>query len=375
MKIGILTLPLHTNYGGILQAYALQTVLERLGHDVVIFNALEQYPNTKWKQLPKRIVKKILGRDVVVFKEIRQKKEAPVINEHVWKFRKNYLHEVLIDNFDDIITMNLDAIVVGSDQVWRPMYFKSMWNTKFENAFLAFSKEMRIKKIAYAASLGVDSWEMTDEETKAVSQCIPMFDAISVRETSGVELLKKHLYVDSDQVLDPTMLLDENDYISLFKKKNINKNEDSLLTYILDRSFEKEQILNFCVKKTGLRPFAVNNELVKKSAPVKKRILPSVESWLQGFYDAKMVVTDSFHACVFSIIFNKPFIVIGNKDRGLSRFESLLKTFGLEKNMVTDIAQLKLLDLEMMKKNIESNNDVLDSMKKKSLSFLKNELS
>ena len=67
MKIGILTLTLHTNYGGILQAYALQTVLERMGHEVEVFNRLFTPSKTRWSQIPKRLVKKLLGRDVVLF--------------------------------------------------------------------------------------------------------------------------------------------------------------------------------------------------------------------------------------------------------------------------------------------------------------------
>ena len=86
--------------------------------------------------------------------------------------------------------------------------------------------------------------------------------------------------------------------------------------------------------KKGYIPFCVNSRIEEWDAPIQECIQPPVEEWLRGFYDAEFVVTDSFHACVFSILFNKPFIVIGNEGRGIARFESLLKTFGLEERLV-----------------------------------------
>ena len=74
-------------------------------------------------------------------------------------------------------------------------------------------------------------------------------------------------------------------------------------------------------------------------APLAERVQPPVEQWLRGFYDAEFVVTDSFHACVFSILFHKPFIVVGNARRGMSRFKSLLSIFALGDRLVMDVTQ------------------------------------
>lgn len=81
------------------------------------------------------------------------------------------------------------------------------------------------------------------------------------------------------------------------------------------------------------------------SAPLAERIQPPVEQWLRGFMDAELVVTDSFHACVFSILFHKPFVVVGNKERGLARVKSLLKMFGLEERWNSDIPTISFLKL------------------------------
>lgn len=370
MKIGILSLVLHTNYGGILQSYALQTVLERMGHEVYVFNREQQYDKTRWKYIPKRFVKRIIGRDVVIFQEARYKKEAPMICQHIWNFRKKYIHEYIIKSFDDIKKMNLDAIIVGSDQVWRPCYFKSQWNVGIENAFLSFTRDWNIKRVAYAASFGVNDWEFSDQETQLVAEAAKLFSAISVREDSGIKLLKEKLNLDSIQVLDPTLLLSRDDYVKLIEKADIGKSSGNLLTYILNPSSKKTTFINEVAKAKGLIPFSVNNSNVKQTAPVEQRIMPPIEKWLQGFNDAKLVITDSFHACVFSIIFNKPFIVLGNHERGNARFESLLNMFDLKDrlaNIGDDISSLGEIDYSVVDK-------IYDTLKEESESFLFNAL-
>ena len=262
MKIGILSLVLHTNYGGILQSYALQTVLERLGHEVYVFNREQHYDKTRCKYIPKRFVKRIIGRDVVIFQEARYKKEAPIICQHIWNFRKKYIHECIIKSFDEIKKMNLDAIIVGSDQVWRPCYFKSQWNAGIENAFLSFTRDWKIKRIAYAASFGVNDWEFSDQETQLVAEAAKLFSAISVREDSGIKLLKEKLNLNSIQVLDPTLLLSRDDYVKLVEKADIGKSSGNLLTYILNPSSKKTTFINEVAKAKGLIPFSVNNSNV-----------------------------------------------------------------------------------------------------------------
>lgn len=327
MKIAILSLVLHENYGGILQSYALQTVLERMGHTVEVLNRLPPYPSTNWKEVPKRIVKKLIGRDEVIFKESRYKREAPILNKAVWDFRKKYIHERIINDFSEIKESDYDCIVVGSDQVWRPKYFKSQWGCGIENAYLSFTKGWNIKRIAYAASFGVDEWEYTEAETVKCIEAINDFDKVTVRENSGVNLVKNNLRQFATCILDPTMILYSEDYNQLINNSDTAENTGSLLTYILDSSKEKMDVVKSVADSRGLIPFSVNNSFSKATSPIQDRILPSIEQWIKGFKDAELVITDSFHACVFSIIFNKPFIVIDNLDRGTSRIDNLLNKF------------------------------------------------
>ncbi len=334
MKIGILTLTLHTNYGGILQAYALQTVLERMGHEVMVFNRPFVPLKTRWCEVFKRIIKKSIGKDVVIFKELKYNREASYINQNVWEFRKKYIHERTIESLCEIRENDVDCIVVGSDQVWRPVYFESQWETGIENAYLDFTKGWDLKRVAYAASLGVDQWEQNSTTTETCKYAVKLFDAISVREPSGVSLLKDNFGVEATHVLDPTLLLTSDDYKNLFKVGKTPKSKGNLLVYILDPNKEKSKVVKRIAIEKQLNTFSVNNTLVKESAPLEERKLPSVEAWLRGFYDAEFVITDSFHACVFSILFNKPFAVFANEKRGASRIVSLLKMFGLEKSLL-----------------------------------------
>lgn len=377
MRIGILTLPLHTNYGGILQAYALQTVLERMGHDVVVFDTPNKaYLPPLWKlplSMTKRVLLKGLGKGDRIFIEHHLNKTRPVIAQNIQPFIDKYIHRKVIRKFTDLKSQDFDAIVVGSDQVWRAIYFP-MWGEKqdIENAYLSFTEGWNIKRISYAASFGTDDWEYTNEQTLRCKALLQMFDAISVRETNGINLCKKYFDVDSVHVLDPTLLLDEFDYSMFFQNANTPKSDGTLLNYILDETEESTIIISDVAKQKCLETFSVNNPYeYDESKPLSERIKPSVEKWLRGFYDAEFVVTDSFHACVFSILFKKQFVVIGNETRGMSRIESLLKMFEIEDRLVTSIFNVKTLP------NIDYDNvySLLINMRKNSINYLQEALS
>ena len=339
MKIGILTLPLHTNYGGILQAYALQTVLERMGHKVEVLDTLPSFKKPTYWKYPMRWIKKMAGSDIIVARETRARKEFPIVSKETIRFKEQYIHSRILSCLSDVKEGDYDAIVVGSDQIWRSKYFKEMWKSAMADAFLEFTKTWNIKRIAYAPSFGVDNWELTDEETVRCREMIKLFSGVSVREVSGVDLCDKYLNIPATHVLDPTMLLDTEEYIALSKDKRTHKRTGNLLCYILDDNSKKQDLIYKIAKERSLTPFSVNCSNVKKTAPINERIKPSVEEWLQGFYNAELVITDSFHACVFSILFKKPFIALGNTKRGMSRFSSLLDMLGLRHHLLNDVSE------------------------------------
>ena len=340
MKIGILTLPPHANYGGILQTYALQTVLKMMGHDVFLIRDNRCYSLPLWKtplSYTKRAIKKYVLRrpNARIFYEQDQK----VITQHTRSFVEQYITSQ-IDKKDiskQYANGKLDAIVVGSDQVWRPKYFYG----NIKNAYLAFAEKWNIKRIAYAVSFGSPEWEYTEQQTKSCKKLVHQFDAVSTREDQGVVLCKQYLNIDAQHVLDPTMLLSKEDYIPLFDSFQLPKDRDKFLVYFLDQSPEKEEIIEYLSRQINRKPFIVNQLLKETSFSQHAIILPPVEQWLKGFYESEFVLTDSFHGCVFSILFNKPFIVIGNKNRGMARFHSLLKQFGLEEQLAHSLLDVK----------------------------------
>lgn len=343
MKIGILTLPLHTNYGGILQAYALQTVLERMGHDVLVIQRPWRKQIVWWKyplQIIKRCINRfILGYDNSIFGELRWNKNQAIIERNTQKFITNHIHTHQIRQISDIKEKDFDAIAVGSDQIWRPKYYRLHYKN-IEDAFLFFAKNWNVKRISYAASFGTDAWEYNEAETKKCAELLQKFDAVSVREKSGVGLCENYLgRKDVQWVLDPTMLLNREDYERLIPQ-NV-KAPGNLMCYVLDANDEINNLIAKIANENDLKVFQAASDVDNVTLPIERRVQPPVESWLAGFRDAKLVITDSFHACVFSILFHKPFVVLGNKNRGYSRFESLLKRFGLENRLIENASQFK----------------------------------
>ena len=371
MKIGIITLPPYANYGGILQAYALQSVLQDMGHEVcVLVNEHKFYKPTK-EEYVKRTILKLLGKNIIIRAEKKAEEEAPLIFGKLWNFIDTYIHKCKISRFEDLEACQLDAIVVGSDQVWRPIYFQKLWRCPIQNAFLSFSENWNIKRIAYAASLGVDQWEYSKEQTQKCRKYAQRFNAISVREKSAVGLLEDNFAVNPEFVLDPTMLLSIDKYKNLFKNIHLKTHKNGLLNYILDNDDRKRDIVNGFDKAKSLEAFSVTNTMVESAAPVEERIMPSVEAWLKGFYDAEFVVTDSFHACVFSILFGKPFVAIGNAARGMGRFRSLLETFGLEDHLCCSEKQIDYARDYSIPDKVYL---ILEDLRRKSLVFLQDSL-
>ena len=150
MRIGIITLPLHTNYGGILQAYALQTVLERMGHDVRLIEERRGALRLPLWKAPltygKRIAKNALGHPCPVFYEQKYNREQPVVRQYTDAFINKYIRREEVDSFADIEEHGFDAIVVGSDQVWRPKYL----GRNLSRTYLDFTKGWNIRRVAYA---------------------------------------------------------------------------------------------------------------------------------------------------------------------------------------------------------------------------------
>lgn len=372
MRIGILTLPLHHNYGGILQAYALHTVLQRMGHEAFFIFQEKKYRLPWWKYplaYGKRILfRYILGRkDIHIFQERRLKEQDVVIEQNIRKFTAKYIAPYILKCSVKEMQKQLDAIVVGSDQVWRPRYMPNI--TK---AFLDFAINWNIKKISYASSFGVDTWEYSRLKTRECRKLIKYFNDISVREVSGIYLCEKYLKCKAIQVLDPTLLLTKDNYIKLITKRT---DEKKISYYLLDVDSKKKNFLkniSLFFKISQIEEIG-NSKTENLNLPLNKRIAPYIESWIESYVNSSFIITDSFHGCVFSIIFHRPFIAILNPLRGNSRMESLLELLDLSNRIIGNIDQF---ETEKLRNKIDWKNvdDKLNIEKKKSISFLKQSL-
>lgn len=342
MKIAILTQPICNNYGGILQNYALQTLLERRGHTVITLNypVFVRYSGSRLRHILsicKRAMQRLTGHPEIVWIDIATELRKQVELSHIQKaFLDKRLHLITIQSpitWEQVDGMGVDAFVVGSDQVWRPRY-----NTgHLSNLFLDFAKGRNVKRYAFAASLGTDVWEYDASQTVQCAALAKQFDAISVREASGVTLCHNYLGVEASHVLDPTLMLEAEDYLCLCYGNEYPQG-NYIAVYILDYTKKMMALLNevSCQLNT---PLHFIGRFTKKG-------YPGIESWLEGIVHAKYVITDSFHGTVFSIIFQKQFVTLGNAIRGNSRFSSLFTTLGITedrqcRDVSTTVRQLK----------------------------------
>lgn len=377
MKIGILTQPLHTNYGGLLQAFALQKYLRYMGHEVLTVD-YSRKPRA-WLapyRLARRCVAKfVLRRSISLFPKPH--------SQGAGKFTRRFIEENIRTTEKifaparkrDFAGYGFEAFVVGSDQTWRPAYSPYM-----PTFFLDFlGNDTGTRRVAYASSFGKDEWEFTPEMTTICAPLAKKFHAISVREDSGVSLCKKYFGVSAEHVIDPTMLLSKENYCEIVardEKRGLLEKRISgkrLFVYVLDEAPEKKTLISEVAGTLCL----IIEEIMPKQEEIASgaKAYPPVSAWLRGFRDAEFVVTDSFHGCVFSIIFNKPFIAIGNASRGMSRFRSLLKMFSLENRLVlvdADSANLRerVSSLVSEKINWETINAICSREQSRSREFL-----
>ena len=361
MKIGILTVPFNNNYGGFLQAFALKRTLEGMGHEVYIINRISSYKRTLRNRIKSILVNLKLYRD-----------KTQKISRYTDEFRNKYLSPFTKKYYStqelrECKRYKFDRVIVGSDQVWRYRYFRNY----IDDFFCNFLEGTNIPHFSYAASMGTDEMDYPQDKRVVCSKLLKDFKAISVREESSVKLLKEYFGVENAQVvLDPTFLLDKKAYVDLFIDKYVQPENPYIFTYILDDSKEINQSIEdfSCQKK-----MPVVNIKAQTGSINEIKVIEPVEKWLYAIYYADYVITDSFHGTVFSLIFNRPFVVYGNVQRGMSRMQDLLNRVALQNRLITSTSEVgplleKKIDWETVNKQISLNKD-------SSMSFLRNSLS
>lgn len=243
-----------------------------------------------------------------------------------------------------------DAYVVGSDQVWR---FGMTRSIGLENYFLKFTREKHVKRIAYAVSMGTDE-SYSPKQVKTLASLYKNFDAVSVREYSASRLLESYGWNVPQPiwVLDPTMLLLPSDYWKLVENAETVEDITSgkIFCYVLDMNSAVDKKIREYEQSMGMSSVIIS---------LKDAAIVSIEQWLRNLLDCSFVITDSYHGTVFSILFNKPFLFVGNEKRGNARVDSLFK----------------LLDIKSVDSiNWYFVNRRLEKQRKLSISFLQNSL-
>lgn len=307
MRVAIVTQPLMANYGGILQNYALQQVLKELGHEPV---TIDYFPPIPARRYIRSVARWILKG--APYKPLFPKRPAlfdSFVRDHIKTLPAGH-------RYSKALLKGMDAIIVGSDQVWRPIYNVH----SLSDMFLSFAGDFKGPRIAYSASFGIDSWDVDKETAARCANLARKFKAISVREPSGVGLCQDYLGVEASVMPDPVRLLEAADYLSLCKDVPVKK-ERYIAAYILDLNEETENRLDSVQNRTGLPVWRFTAD---------KEALLSVPEWLAAMRDAQIIVTDSYHGAVLGQLFEKPCEIIENSIRGRERFSTLKQALSSE---------------------------------------------
>ncbi len=327
------------NYGGIMQAWALQQVLKRMGHEPeTLARNNDAHTESRLRLLRrnglsfcKRVCMKLFIRGKYIYLcspfcpqySVEPKMaDKGFVKKRIARSKGLFSDEALRLY---IAQAGFEAFIVGSDQVWREEY-----SPRLETYFLDFLKDDDARKrIAYAVSFGTNEGYISDEKMPICRKLLRRFDAVSVRENGGVQIVQKDFErEDAVMTLDSSLLLTADEYVSLINKKDRRQNGSYVAAYILDDTQEKQLICRHVAARRN-KPLKVQS-----CTYITGQRMPTVSQWLANFADADFVITDSFHGCVFSIIFHKPFIAIGNAGRGMERFLSLLAVCGLSHRLV-----------------------------------------
>lgn len=363
----ILSHPLTGNYGGMLQAYALTKTIHSVRLNVLYWD----YEPDDLKQLfhsPLSRLKEIVR---ILLYRARQSEFCPYSTKKKTISSFKSLWKMYLSTQNGNLKSN-QAFIVGSDQIWRASYCRSMKSTGF--FFLDFAtRKQRKRSISYAASFGSDEWEGTPEETEECGRLLREFKAVSVRERSGVKICKEVFGVDAVQMPDPTLLLHTSDYGKIIDSEKTWLPESKYVAaYVLDETAGKAELLQESTETLNLKL-----QHLMPHAPAKKRrdrFPISVPQWLRLIRDCEYFITDSFHGCVFAIIYNKPFVCLGNEGRGNARFDTLLGTFGLEDRMITHASPEEIQRVLNTPIDWERVNAIHDDERERGINFLKENL-
>ena len=384
--IGILTLQNSNNYGAMYQAYALSKYLKNLGHEVFILDYEMTRDNSNIVDYVKRpiaFIQKIIYRRELIIKKIINNKQstsnidrAKQFNNIFSNFRTNYL-SITKTQYDYQKLLNecpdADAYICGSDQVWAADFLFT------SPAFLLGFVPENTKRVSYAASFGKN--ELETYLNKTFTKYINKFDAISVREKSGVDIVKKNSRLDPVHVLDPTLLLNKKDYSEIVDYSLV-PDEAYIFVYKLNQNKELSDWVDKCInhisQKKNLSVLSVSTNLVYPFDEKWKELHPTPGQLLGLIEKSSVTITNSFHGTVFSIVLQTQFLSFARdvyKDKQNVRMEELLFNLGSESFYCEPFLDVNEVYEKLSKKyNYPNIFEKLDEMKIISEDFLQKAL-
>ncbi|SCN26550.1 Polysaccharide pyruvyl transferase [Clostridium sp. N3C] len=368
MKVGLITLHRVGNYGSVLQTYATQYIIQKMGYDVEV---IDYYPERlhligmlkrikdRGELLSKSLLVRNICRMIIFPSYIRRFK---VFSD----FLKRYINMSSITyNSIEELRQNppqSDIYCTGSDQVWN-----SGWNEKIEYPYFLDFVSNGARCFTYAASFGkssLDEWEK--QETHRL---LEKYKYISVRESAGIKILNDLDIHNAIHVLDPTLLLDKHDWETLISKKYSNKKY--ILLYNINRNKELDKYAKEFAKRKKLPIYYLSynyHDIIKGGRLIA---CPTVEEFLSLINNAQYILTDSFHVTAFSMNFEKQ-ILVYYPPKFSSRLESIVNLVGIQNRVIRDIHDFTISDNPIDFSNV---NRVLKEQRNYSMSFLEKALS
>lgn len=341
--IGMACVQVYQNYGSAFTNYALYKTLKDYGKEVLIINqpmTSEIKPNT-----PQNFIK------------------SPF---HIHDKAKYFANKEEMKSLNKICK----KFLVGSDQLFNYEIYKRI------DGFVKLDwVDDNHDKVSYSTSFGINQILGSKDEQKHFGECLNRFKKVSVRESAGVPLVKENFGIDAECVMDPVFICKKEHYEELFKDVKDGIEADKVFCYILDPEKEKEQLIETVCASLGKEHYVVadmwrTQENLDTLWTLKTNLKVKNELWMANIAKSSFVVTDSFHGLCFAVIFNKPFIVLHNKNRGNARFESLLKLIGYEERLIpASTPKEKIIELANKPINFARVNEILNNEKQASIKW------
>lgn len=369
MKASVITLHTVDNYGSVMQTYATQQILKKCGCDVefVDYWRRDNLPQSRAERMlegstlqklkPLWEVNSFTRRaTVALLKGILEKQKSPM-----WKFLEERVNltKIRYCSYDELKAdpPEADIYITGSDQVWN-----SIWNKGIDPAYYLDFAPTGKPRIAFSASIGRE--QLDAEEIPETRSLLEKYSAISVREQSAVELLAS-MDIKSTLVLDPTLMLEANEWRKLAAKHRTEK--PYLLIYQLNPNPQMDQYAEQLAQKKEWDVIRIGFGRSDRRKGGKCVMLPSVEEFLGLFCNAACVLTDSFHATAFSLNLGTDFISVLPGRFG-TRIESITKLTGTEDRILSSYDDLTVIDRRIDKENVKN---IFAVERKKSIDFLR----